>query len=862
MKLKKSLVLNALWTLIIGAGFSFMVLSGFYLYLSPQLPPVDSIKDYRLQTPLRIYSADHKLIGEIGEKRRIPISFAEIPQSFHNALIAAEDADFYSHNGVSLKGLFRAAGQLILTGRKESGGSTLTMQLTRHIFLSLKQTFSRKFNEILLAIRIEKTLSKEEIFELYCNYMFLGKRAYGIQAAAEVYYGKPIDQLSLAQHAMIVGIFKGPSTLNPIANPQRAKERRNYILGRMLKLNYINEAEYEAAVVEPVVAEYHGNKIDVDAPYVAEMARQLAVDLYGNDAYTDGYSVYTTVDSKLQTKAQEAVINGLLVYDWRHGYRGPEMNIAGDQSKSNDSQTEVGTGEINQKKWLDTLKTLPTYGGLHPAAVTHIDEEKVTALLEDGQLIDVLWDNGLSSASRYINENAVGKSPETPADVVNIGDIIRVRPEAGKDETVWHLSQIPEAQSSLVALSPKNGAIISLVGGFDFNSSNFNRPVQAARQPGSNFKPFIYTAALENGLTAATIINDAPIVFDDSKLESAWRPENSSDKFYGPTRLREALYRSINLVSIRVLERVGISNAITTLEKFGFKEEDLPRDLTLALGSHAITQLDVAKGYAAFANGGYRVEPYVVESIFNYEGDKVYQAAPLTVCKACDEEDARQKAIEESERLDEEALADSESQVPEPLLFDTDYNFIGDAFAVDLQTKQILGIAKPEDLPRAPRVMSEDVAFIIDSMMKDVIRRGTGIKAKQALNRSDIAGKTGTTNGPIDSWFSGYHPNLVTSTWLGFDQNKLLGRREFGGTAALPIWIDYMKLALANEPIVNRIQPSNVVSVRINPDTGKRAKIGDPDAIFEIFRTENLPEMDENPEVDPYSEEVITDDLF
>lgn len=866
-----------------------MVLAGFYLYLSPQLPPVDTIRDYRLQTPLRIYSADHKLIGEIGEKRRIPISFSDIPQSFHNALIAAEDADFYSHNGVSIKGLLRAASQLVLTGRKGSGGSTLTMQLTRHIFLSLRQTFSRKFNEILLALRIEKELSKEEIFELYVNYMFLGKRAYGIQAAAEVYYGKTIDQLSLAQHAMIVGIFKGPSTLNPIANPERALQRRNYILGRMLKLNYINQQEYDEAITEPVVAEYHGSKIEIDAPYVAEMARQFAVDLYGADAYTDGYSVYTTVNSKLQVRAQQAVVDGLITYDWRHGFRGVERNLADDladksadkaeQKESEDLQTVA----INEDAWKKALKDIPTYGGLKPAAVTYIDEEKITALLEDGALIDVLFESGLSEASAYINENVVGKKPEKPADVVRIGDVIRVRKVKNEEQDIWQLRQIPEAQSSLIALSPKNGAIISLVGGFDFSYSNFNRPIQAKRQPGSNFKPFIYTSALEHGLTPATLINDAPIVYDDSDLESSWRPENSSDKFYGPTRLREALYRSINLVSIRVLERIGIQNAIESMEKFGFDPKDLPRDLSLALGSYAVTPLDVAKGYAIFANGGYRVEPYVVESIVNADGDQTYLASPLTVCENCEEPQAEQTSYTNSEtllggsdELNQETGDDMLAGDPSPLeasnyeedlaivsdTFDSEYDFLGDAFALELLTRQKLGILSPEDYPRAPRVIDEDVAFIIDSMLKDVIRRGTGYKAKLALNRPDIAGKTGTTNGPVDAWFSGYHPSIVASTWVGFDQNSLLGRREFGGSAALPIWVDFMKLALADQPVVSRIQPSNVVSVRIDPETGKRAKVGNPDAIFEIFRTQNVPEIEEDEELNPYQEEVITEDLF
>lgn len=859
MKLKKILLITTIWASITGASGAIMLFAGFYLYLSPKLPSVESIKNYRLQTPLRVYTADSKLIGVFGEKRRKPIKFDKIPKPFINALIAAEDEDFYSHSGVSIRGLARAVYQLVLTGRKGSGGSTLTMQLTRHTFLSLKQTFSRKFNEILLALRIEKELSKQEILELYVNLMYLGKRAYGIEAAADVYYGKSIDELSLAQHAMLVGVFKGPSVQNPIANPKIALERRNYVLSRMYKLKYINQQDYEDAKAQPVSAGYHGNSIEVDAPYVAEMARKKAIELFGTQAYTDGYRVYTTVKSDLQDRARIAVAKGLLTYDSRHGYRGPEQQFSLTDApeiladtpektdrEASDSPPENVTVSRDYSIWLEALSSIPDYGGLLPGVVVAHEEQKVSVMTKEGLVVEINWENGLSSARPYLTEDARGPKPKLASDIVQIGDVIRINQD---NDGVWHFRQIPAAQASLVSLAPQDGSILALVGGFDFRHSNFNRAIQAQRQPGSNFKPFIYTAALENGLTPATMINDAPIVFDDKQLENTWRPVNDSKKFYGPTRLREALYRSINLVSIRVLERIGISNAINSLEKFGFNPSALPKDLSLALGTHALTPLEVASGYAIFANGGYRVEPYIVREIRNYNDNTVYHATPKTVCYECRNPD-----------ISEEPLL--ESELP-PFAGEDEYNILEDIFSLSFPTKRELGILEPQDFPRASKVISDQVAFIIDSMLKDVVKRGTGYKAWQRFKRPDLGGKTGTTNGPLDAWFSGYHPNIVTSTWVGFDQNLPLGRTEYGGSAALPIWMDFMELALKNEPIVNRAQPAGVVSVRIDPENGLRAKVGDPDAIFEIFRNENVPEMNESEELNPWNtEESINAELF
>ena len=821
------------------------MLAGMYLYLSPQLPSVQSLRDVKLQIPLRVYSADEKLIAEFGEKRRTPIKFEDIPQTYIDALLSAEDDNFFEHHGVSLKGLMRAATQLALTGRRASGGSTITMQVARNYYLSRRKTFARKFNEILLALRIEQELSKQEILELYVNVIFLGNRAYGIHAASQVYYGKPLDQLSLAQYAMIAGLPKGPSIMNPIANPPRAVERRNWILGRMLELEVISEEEHELAINEPVTAQYHSGIVDVNAPYVAEMARSKAIELFGLEAYEEGYRVYTTVDSRLQNSARNAVVDGLLTYDARHGYRGAEKvleisieeqaEITDEASEKSEEQPPVVT--YDREQWTKVLKSTPVFGDLQPAAVTKVDEQSFTALLATDEEVEIKWEQGISSARAYVNENVRGPSPKQAAEVVSVGDLIRLK----KKKYGYHLSQIPEAQASLVALNPKNGAILSLVGGFDFNQSHFNRATQAKRQPGSNFKPFVYTAALENGMTPATIINDAPFVVEDAALETVWRPENSNNRFDGPTRLREALYRSKNLVSVRVLREIGIGNAIRGMSRFGFEESSLPRDLSLALGSQGNTPLEVATGYAVLANGGYSVQPYLIERIQNANGDAIYEALPATVCEECDDH-----------------LAEEED--PD---FKAPFEFDEDPFKLPFEIKSLLGILEEQDYPRAERMMDERVAYIIDSMLKDVIRRGTGVKARE-LGRNDLGGKTGTSNGPNDVWFSGYNGDIAATTWVGFDQFSPLGKREYGGTAALPIWIDFMRDALKGKPETRRKQPQGIVTVKIDPETGERARPGDPDATFEIFRNENVPELQTAtaPEQMPYEEESLAEDIF
>ena len=779
---------------LLGFLGSLWLAAGVYLYLSPNLPDVETLRDVKLQTPMRVYTRDGELIGQFGEQKRSPLAFDEIPDQFVEALLAAEDDNFFNHRGIDIMGLMRAVSELMLTGEKGSGGSTLTMQVARNYFLTLERTFMRKFNEILLAIEIERSLSKEEIFELYVNRVFLGHRAYGFEAAAKVYYGKGIAELSLAQHAMLAGIPKAPSRNNPISRPDAGLERRNWILGRMLELGYIDSQAYGLASSAPVSARHHGAQLSFSAHYAAEMARQEMLDIYGMAAYNDGFHVFTTIDSGLQQVARDALINGLRTYDGRHGYRGPERQLPPNAEDAD-----------NAARRLDVLKETPVIADLQPAIVTEVDADSVSLLLADGEREQLLWENGIQQASPYRTENSRGPAPKSPAEVLAIGDLIRV--ERRGEEQRWHLSQVPAVQGALVSMRPDDGAIISIVGGLGFELSKFNRATQAQRQPGSNFKPFLYSAALEAGFTAASIINDAPVVMQDTSLEDIWRPENDGGKFHGPTRLRWALTKSRNLVSIRLLQQLGTSALIDYASQIGFDTSDFAQDLSLALGTHAMSPLDLATAYAVIANGGFRVEPYLIQRVDNLEGETIFEARPPTACHDCEAIPA--EASEEQELSMDQILARREQQASQ--------------------------------LPRAMRVMDERVNFIIDSILKDVITRGTGRRAL-VLERGDIAGKTGTTNGPMDAWFSGYNPDVVTSTWVGFDNYTPLGRREFGGTAALPIWIDFMREALQDKPERQRPLPPGLVNVKIDPESGLLVDSGQRNAIFEYFRVEHVPE--------------------
>ena len=793
---------------LIAAAAVAGALATVQIYLEPRLPAVDSLRDVRLQVPLRVYSSERKLIAEFGEKRRIPVTIDQVPQRLIEAFLAAEDDRFFEHSGVDYQGLLRAGFELLRTGEKRQGGSTITMQVARNFFLSPEKTYLRKVNEILLALKIERQLTKAEILELYLNKIYLGQRAYGIGAAAQIYYGKPIQSLTLAEMATLAGLPKAPSRDNPVTNPTRAHDRRAYVLGRMHKLGYIDEPERAAALASEETAELHDLPVEVEAPYVAEMVRQAMIDRYGDAAYTDGYNVITTLDSGHQARANLALRTALIDYDRRHGYRGPEKRPAAGAP-------------------LGGFDGVATLGGLLPARVTGFDGRAL--------LLEVLGEGsarvepeGWDWARPMLSANRLGALPGEPTEFLAVGDLVRVSRGA---EGQWGLAQIPAIEGAFVALRPVDGAITALVGGFDFARSKFNRAIQAQRQPGSGFKPVIYSAALDKGFTPASLINDAPVVFDDPSLEASWRPENYSGKFFGPTRLRLALTKSRNLVSIRLLQSIGVDYAIDYAGRFGLDSSRLPRNLSLALGSGALTPLEVATIYAILANGGYRVSPYFIERIEDGQGQLIEHSAPDYACPACPEPtpDAPLPA----------PTTVAAPVVPLPVAAITDTaGQDAPSFAPSVAESQA---PSPPTEPRpAPRVLEPRNVYLMHSLLGDVIRFGTGRRALQ-LGRNDLAGKTGTTNDQRDAWFNGFNLSLAATAWVGFDDFSPLGNRETGGRAALPMWITFMESALAGVPEAALPEPPGLVRARIDPESGLLAGTGQPDAIFELFRAENLP---------------------
>ena len=747
--------------------FCVAVTTGVIYYIEFQLPDVKELNSVQLQVPLEIYTQDGKLMAEYGERRRIPIPFEEIPKPLINAVLATEDQRYYQHPGIDIPGLMRASVKLILTGRKEEGGSTITMQVARSFYLSRHKTFGRKLREILLALKIDHSLSKQKILELYLNKIFLGNRAYGVEAASEIYYGKTLKELSLDQYATMAGLPKAPSSLNPIANPEASRKRRDHVLARMLELNYIDQKAYDLAIRAPVIASYHDLKTEVKAPYAAELARQQLEQMYGDRIYTDGFHAYTTIDPELQNDANLAVREGLIAYDQRHGFRGPEKNLG-------------APNLTHMMAWKKTLHSMPSFNGLEPAVVIEVGGQTITALRTNGSLVTIPW-SGLSWARKQVNADYLGRMPNRAGDILHLGDVIRVTQLNG----AWRLTQVPKAEAGMVVLNPETGAITALVGGFDYQYSKFDRMTNALRQPGSSFKPFIYSAALDKGYTLATVINDAPIVVENSD-KSLWRPQNDTHKFYGPTRLRDALIHSRNLVSIRLLELIGVDYAVSYATHFGFTTEQLPATLSLALGTASVTPLTMASGYAVFANGGFKITPYIIDHVKAAQADDNYQAKPLV------------------------AMSNPLNKTP--------------------------------DLAQAPRVISAQNAFLITSALHDVIQYGTGIQAK-SLQRGDLAGKTGTTNNQVDAWFIGYNSDIVALSWVGFDQPQSL--HEYGAQAAVPMWTTFMQAALKNKPEHTLEQPAGIVSLRIDPLTGSRASANDPTAMFEYFMEQYVPSEDD-----------------
>lgn len=701
-----------------------MVSSGYFVFnrLVSELPDVKTLHNVRYEVPLNIYSKDKLLIAQFGGNKRIPVKIEAVPKQLINAFLASEDDSFYEHPGVDYKGLIRAGLQLALTGKKRQGGSTITMQVTRNFLLSSEKTYTRKLKEIILALKIEREYSKDKILELYLNQIYMGHSAYGIVAAAQTYYGKSLADLTLAEQAMIAGLPKAPSSYNPIADEERALERRNYVLQRMLDLNHITQEDYEAASQQGSTAKLQYHSSDLSAPFVAEMVRQTIHDKYGDEAYTLGLKVFTTIDSTLQKAAEQALRNALHTYDERHGYR-----IAAPESAIKNQASEIN----------------PVNGDTLSAMVTSVDDHGVKAQLYNGTQVEISWNKinwGGNKAKKYLKSDAP----------------IRVRQVKNG---IWALTQTPEVEGAFVSLNPSNGALLALVGGFEFNQNKFNRAIQAKRQPGSGFKPIIYTTALEQGYTAASMINDAPIAVFDPSLGRIWKPENSTKKFYGPTSLRKALTFSRNIVAIQLLKEMGIDKGIATGLRFGFTKEQLPPGLSLALGSGHASPLQMARMYAVFANGGFLVDPYFIERVESHEGKVIFQANPKTACPSCSKTEETQPS-------------------------------------------------------HAPRIISPGINFVMNSLMRDVIKLGTATDAR-VLGRSDLAGKTGTTNDQRDAWFNGFTPTHVASAWVGFDNFKPLGHYETGGVAALPMWIEYMRTALKNTPISSLEPPDDVTKKMI-----------------------------------------------
>ena len=771
-----------------------------YVYLKPALPDVDSLRDVQLQVPLRVYTRDGKLIAAIGEQRRIPVRYEQLPKRLIQAFLATEDDRFFRHHGVDWQGILRAAVANLKAGGIRQGASTITMQVARDMFLTPRRDMKRKMSEIYISLLMEAEFTKEEIFALYVNKIFLGQRAYGVGAAAEVYFGKTLDQLTVAEMATLAGIPTAPSVVNPVASPEAAKVRRAHVLGRMLELNYITQAEYDGAKASPMESRLHGSSVEAEAPYLAEMVRNEMQAKYGDAVYTAGYKVFTTVDSRLQSAATVALRTGLLEYDRRHGYRGATAKL--DLSK------------LTTRADLDgQLEEFPIIGGLRPAIVEKVEAKSAKIYVKDIGEATLPWEK-LSWARRELPDEKVDRAPTQAAEILTRGDVIYT---VGRSAESLLFVQIPEAQSALVSVDPRDGAVVALVGGFDYFQSKFNRVTQARRQPGSGFKPFVYAAAFDKGYTPASIVLDAPIVIDQPDTDQTWRPREDANKFFGPIRLREALVHSRNLVSVRLMRAIGGDYTWNYVTRFGFDKSQLPNDLTLALGTAELSPLQVAIGYSTFANGGYKVAAYSIDRIEDASGKVLLQAHPALACAECDRakdppaaKGSAASAGARASQLDV-AMHDGKSVIPVKNL--------------------------------APQIIRPQIAYLLADMMKDVIRHGTGMRAL-SLNRDDIAGKTGTTNDHHDAWFNGFNGDLVTTVWTGFDQDRTLGDGEEGARVAVPTWTYFMHEALAGAPRHGVPVPDGIVAARISPETGLLASSDNPNGIMEKFMEGNLPKSE------------------
>ena len=823
-------------------------LIGAYYYVAPSLPPAEAIREIPLQIPLRIFSRDGRLIEEVGERRRILVDYEDLPPFVVHAFVAAEDGRFFEHPGIDYLGILRAGLTMLRTGEISGGGSTITQQLARDYFLTREQLFTRKLREAFLAYKIEQEFSKEEIMSLFLNKMFFGQRAYGVAAAAQVYFGKNLNDINIAEAATLAGVLPAPSSYNPVRSPSNASMRRSYVLNRMRELDYIENHELQSAFAYPVESRLHGTANELSAPYVAEMVRREMLSRYGEATYAAGFEVVTTLDSSLQRAANYSVRNGLLEFTRRRGYRGPIATVELDPAILHGPYAN----------WPDPVKrALQDYGdpgGLSVALVTSLNEDNsANIVLQDGTMTKLEW-HGISWARPFVDRETMGPPPETAADVMAPGHIIYVMPITIGG---WALAQIPHAQSGLVSLDPLDGAITSLAGGFDFSLSKFNRVTQAKRQPGSSFKPFIYSAALEAGNTLATVILDAPVVINSAALERLWRPVNYSGRFYGEQRVREAMVRSMNLASVRLLlNNTGVGHTVRHLAPFGFAEDALIRNGSLALGGGTASPLDMAQAYATFANGGYAVQPYIIDSIIGPDDDILYRADPLVVCPECEPEEefpegGTPQPLYPVTPVHDEIVDNAEQQmIDEDALFDEqlEHTFSLEQMAEMGESYQPDATLAPElfaDVKQAERIISPQNAFLIQDAMREVIRRGTGVRAR-VLGRRDLSGKTGTSNDRRDAWFAGFNSKIVGVVWVGYDDDLPLGPREEGSRTALPVWIEFMRIALKGVPQEQMEMPEGIVTRRISKTTGCPVSASHPfeDVMFEHFREEFLPECD------------------
>ena len=806
---------------VTGVLLAFLAVGVAYWLISPRLPSVASLKDYHMQVPLRVLTADGKLIATFGETRRIPVAIGNVPERLKHAVLSAEDADFYSHPGVDWHGIIRAGWHVVITGGdKGPGGSTITQQVARNFFLSPEKLYSRKLTEIFIALRIEHELTKDQILELYLNKMFLGHRSYGVAAAAEYYYGKTLDKLSVAECAMLASTFQLPSVVNPINNPRRGLARRNWVLGEMLRHNFISREVYEQALAEPNNAFAHEQPIEADAPYLAEMVRRQVLDRFGNEALTEGYVVYTTVSSVRQQAAVTSLRDGLVAYDHRHGWRGPEAHV-------NLPETTDAAGLAH------ALAPWSSISGMAPALVTASNAKQASAYTASGDTI-VLDLAAVRWARPRLGDSRVGAAPTQVDKLLRRGDVVRVTRDA---EGAWQLAQIPAVQGALVSVNPENGAIEALVGGFNFSRSKFNRAVMAARQPGSAFKPYLYSAAFERGFTPASIVNDAPLALPDpSRPNGLWTPSNDDGKFAGPMRLREALVQSKNLVSVRLLDAIGVRFARDYVTRFGFSRDAIPANLSMALGTASVSPMGMARGYAVFANGGYLVTPYFINRIDDRNGTPVYVANPARACGDCQERllDTAPPGPPPEQMNATPANRMTQSTNPAPA---SSIDGVGDAvLPADVHGS---GTHPPV---LAPHVIDTRNDYLMTSLMKDVILRGTG-SAARALDRDDLAGKTGSTNDHRDAWFAGFNGDLSTAVWVGFDNYDSLGHGEFGAKAALPIWMDYMRSALKDQPSASLPMPPGISTLLINKESGLPTTPDDPNSMQEIFKVEDVDKL-------------------